>query len=192
MSIPSSLLKKIYIANALGVDEKGKMGYDTPITIDAQVGDKLSYVLRDVYGTILDYDRKIVVPFGGNVKFINEQSVLWIDTVPNAERSNMDYKIERCGDVVNGNLTLYCKSLIGNIGILYYEYKNKIYETKIDFNLDLMSAIIPLNKYLPITTESNIWLNRPENVDDLTNKIKFVKKVNIGNSYRLVFKRVSE
>lgn len=192
MSIPSSLLKKIYVANALGVDEKGKMGYDTPIRIDAQVGDKISYVSRDVYGTILDYDRKVIVPFGGKTQFINEQSVLWINTIPNAERSNMDYKIERCGDVVDGNFPLYCKSLVDNKNVLYYEYNSKIYEVKLDFNIDLLVGIVPLNKYLPLTKESNIWLTRPENSESLTNKIKFIKSVNIGNSYKLVFERIVE
>ena len=106
MAVQSSLLKPIYVAYALG-DIGGKVIHDEPIKVYAQVEDVKSLVLREDVGFVPDYDRLILVPYGEKTQFIDEQSLLWISVEPNANKSNMDYKIERVGDVIDGNFILY-------------------------------------------------------------------------------------
>jgi hypothetical protein len=190
MAIPSALLKSIYVAYALG-NEGDKIGYTEPMKIYAQTENVTSAVVRDKVGIVIDYDRLILVPFGENTQFINEQSLLWIGVQPNAKRNNMDYGIERVGDVVDGNFVVYCKSLTNNYKPLYYEYGGKIYQTKLDFDKDTLTALVPFNKYLPINAKTKVWLTKPTNSESITNLIKLVLKKQLDKSYKLVFERVS-
>ena len=191
MAIPSSLLKPIYVAYALGNDGS-KVAYEKPIEIHAQIEDVKSLVLRENVGFVPDYDRLILVPYGEKTQFIDEQSLLWISVQPNENNSNSDYKVERVGDVVDGNFILYCNSTTPNTKSLYYERNNKIYQVKIDFDSTNLVAILPLNKYLPITNKTKVWTTKPTSVNYTTNLIKLTKKENLAKSYRLTFKKVDE
>ena len=191
MAIPSSLLKPIYVAFALGNDGN-KVEHDKPIVIHAQVEDVKALISREDVGFVPNYDRLILVPYGEKTQFIDEQSLLWIDVEPNENRSNSDYKIERVGDVVDGNFILYCNSTTPNTKPLYYERNSKIYQVKIDFDNSKLVAIIPINKYLPITNNTKIWTTKPTNIHSTTNLIKLTKKENLGKSYRFTFKKVEE
>lgn len=189
MAIQSSLLKPIYVAYALG-DIGGKVIHDEPIKVYAQVEDVKSLVLREDVGFVPDYDRLILVPYGEKTQFIDEQSLLWIDTEPNANKSNMDYKIERVGDVIDGNFILYCNSLTPNTKPIYYEYNGKIYQSKLD--IDGLFAILPLNKYLPIDKNSKIWFTKPESSDSKKNLVRLTNKERLEKSYKLTFEKVVE
>lgn len=187
MAVQSSLLKPIYVAYALG-DIGGKVIYDEPIKVYAQVEDVKSLVLREDVGFVPDYDRLILVPYGEKTQFIDEQSLLWISVEPNANKSNMDYKIERVGDVIDGNFILYCNSLTQNTKPLYYERKGTIYQVKVDLND--MVAMLPLNKYLPIDSTTKIWLTKPSSVETTTNLVRLVSKQRLEKSYKLTFAKV--
>ena len=187
MVMQTSLLKPIFVAYALG-NEGDKIGYAEPIKIYAQTEDVKSLILRENVGIIPDYDRLILVPYGANTQFIDEQSLLWVDVEPNAKKSNMDYKIERLGDIVDGNIILYCNSLTNNTKSLYYEYGGKIYQVKVDFDKDTLTAIVPLNKYLPINPSTKIWFTKPNGSESTMNLIQFVKKERLDKSYRFTFK----
>ena len=187
MVMQTSLLKPIFVAYALG-NEGDKIGYAEPIKIYAQTEDVKSLILRENVGIIPDYDRLILVPYGANTQFIDEQSLLWVDVEPNAKKSNMDYKIERVGDVIDGNFILYCNSLTNNTQSLYYEYNNKIYQVKVDFDKNTLTAIVPFNKYLPITNKTKIWYTKPTNNESTINAITFVKKERLNGAYRFTFK----
>lgn len=189
MAVQSSLLKPIYVAYALG-DIDGKMIYDNPIRVYAQVEDVKSLVLREDVGFVPDYDRLILVPYGEKTQFIDEQSLLWISVEPNASKSNMDYKIERVGDVIDGNFILYCNSLTPNTKSLYYERKGTIYQVKVDFDSNNLVAFLPLNKYLPIDKSSKIWYTKPTNGESTTNLIKLDGKQRLEKSYKLTFEKV--
>lgn len=191
MAIQSSLLKPIHVAYCLG-DIGGKLIHDEPKKVYAQIEDVKSLVLRENVGYILDYDRLILVPYGEKTQFIDEQSLLWIDTEPNESRSNMDYKIERVGDVIDGNFILYCKSLTQNTKPLYYEYKGKIYQIKVDFDNGNLVSFLPLNKYLPIDTNTKIWKTKPTSITTTTNLMRLVSKQRVGKSYKLTFEKVGE
>ena len=184
MAVQSSLLKPIYIAYCLG-DIGGKLIHDEPKQVYAQIEDVKSLVLREDVGYIPDYDRVILVPYGERTQFIDEQTLLWIAVEPNAKRTNMDYKIERVGDIIDGNFILYCNSLTTNTKSIYYEYKGKVYQAKVDFNNSNFVCILPLNKYLPIDSTTKVWTN-----STMTSQIKLVKKENLGKSYKLTFQKV--
>ena len=187
MAIQSSLLKPIYVAYALG-DNNGKVAHDEPIKVYAQVEDVKSLVLREDVGFVPDYDRLILVPYGEKTQFIDEQSLLWISVEPNATKSNMDYKIERVGDVIDGNFILYCNSLTPNTKPLYYERNGTIYQVKVDLNN--MVAMLPLNKYLPIDSTTKIWFTKPSSVETTTNLVRLVSKQRLEKSYKLTFAKV--
>jgi hypothetical protein len=189
MAIPSSLLKPIYVSYALGNDGS-KVVHEEPIKIYAQIEDVKSLVLREDVGFIPDYDRLILVPYGEKTQFIDEQSLLWISVEPNTNRNNSDYKIERVGDIVDGNFILYCNSLTPNTKPLYYEHKGKIYQIKVDFDSSNLVAVLPLNKYLPIDKSSKIWYTKPTNGESTTNLIKLVSKQRLEKSYKLTFTKV--
>ena len=187
MAVQSSLLKPIYVAYALG-DIGGKVIHDEPIKVYAQVEDVRSLVLREDVGFVPDYDRLILVPYGQKTQFIDEQSLLWISVEPNENKSNMDYKIERVGDVIDGNFTLYCNSLTPNTKPLYYERNGTIYQVKVDLND--MVAMLPLNKYLPIDSKTKIWFTKPSSVETTTNLVRLVSKQRLEKSYKLTFAKV--
>ena len=189
MAVQSSLLKPIYVAYALG-DIGGKVIYDEPHKIYAQIEDVKSLVLRDNVGFIPDYDRLILVPYGEKTQFIDEQSLLWISVEPNANKSNMDYKIERIGDVIDGNFILYCNSLTPNTKSLYYERSGKIYQIKVDLNE--LVAMVPFNKYLPIDSKTKIWLTKPTNAETTKNLVQLVSKERLEKSYKFTFVKVGE
>jgi hypothetical protein len=159
--------------------------------IYAQKEDVRSLVLREDVGVIPDYDRLILVPFGDKTQFIDEQSLLWVDVYPNEKRTNMDYKIERVGDVVDGNFILYCNSLTNNTKSLYYSYGDKIYQVKVDLDNDTLTVIVPFNKYLPINENTKVWLTKPTNAESSTNLVKLISKERLGKSNRFVFQRVN-
>ena len=189
MAIPSALLKPIYVAYALGGDGN-KVAYDEPIRVHAQIDDVKSSVVRKNVGFIPDYDRLILVPFGEKTQFIDEQTLLWISVEPNANRSNSDYKIERVGDVIDGNFILYCNSLTANTKPIYYERNGKIYQVKIDFDSSSLVGILPLNKYLPIDNHTKVWTTKPTSVNSTTNLMQLEKKQRLEKSYKLSFKKV--
>ena len=191
MAMQSSLLKPIYVAYCLG-DIGGKLIHDEPKKIYAQVEDVKSLVLRENVGYIPDYDRLILVPYGEKTQFIDAQSLLWIDIEPNQSKSNMDYKIERVGDVIDGNFILYCNCLTQSTKPIYYEHKGKIYQVKVDFDSGNLVSFVPLNKYLPIDKDTKVWKTKPTSITTTTNLLRLVSKQRVGKSYKLTFEKVEE
>lgn len=187
--IPSCLLETIYISFPIGANLKGELEYCEPIKINAQKNGVTSVVSRETFGIVPQYDRLISVPYGNKSKYINEQTLLWVDTTPNENYSNMDYKIERKGDIVNGEFILFCNSTTENTKSIYYENRNgKIYQVKL--NLQNMVAIVPSDKWLPITRETKIWLTQPKDNTTTTNLVKVDKIEKLSNCTKFTFKRV--
>ena len=192
MAIQSSLLKPIYVAFALGENSDGKMGYDNPTQLYAQIDDVKSVVARETVGIVPEYDRLLLVPYGEKAQFIDEQSLLWVAVEPNANKSNSDYKIERVGDVVNGSFILYCNSLTPRTKPLYYENKGTIYQVKVDFDSNSLVAIVPMNKYLPINNSTKVWYTKPSNSESTKNLLRMTSKDKLGKSYKFKFVKVGE
>lgn len=191
MAVASSLLKPIYVAYALGSDGN-KVVYENPIRIYAQIEDVKASIMREDVGIVENYDRLILVPYGEKTQYIDEQSLLWVSVEPNATKNNSDYKIERIGDIIDGNFILYCNSLTSNTKPIYYERNGKIYQVKIDFDSGNMVAFLPLNKYLPVTNKTKIWTTKPTSLESTTNLIQLVKKERLDKSYKLTFRKVEQ
>lgn len=191
MAVASSLLKPIYVAYALGSDGT-KVIYENPMRIYAQIEDVKASIMREDVGIVESYDRLILVPYGEKTQYIDEQSLLWVSVEPNATKNNSDYKIERVGDIVDGNFILYCNSLTSNTKPIYYERNNKIYQVKIDFDSGSMVAFLPLNKYFPVTTKTKFWTTKPTSLESTTNLIELVKKERLDKSYKLTFRKVEQ
>lgn len=185
--IANSLLQPIYIANSLGVSDD-ILVYGKPEKIFAQVGDIKSLLLREDFGTVPNYDRAILVPMGEKTQYINAETRIWIDNNPNESASNMDYKIERVGKIVDGNLPLYLSSLIPNHRPLYYAFNGSILRVKVD--LDNLVAIVPFNQYLPIGKATKVWLTEPSDINSTKNLVRLIRKDKLSNSYRLSFEKV--
>lgn len=187
--IPQSMRKKIYATYYIG-EVNGKDKYSEPIELYVQTEDIKSLVVRGGVGVVNDYDRYILVPIGENTRYINEQSLLWVDVEPNTDLTNMDYKIERKGDAIDGLFTLYCNSLTIDTKSLYYEQDGLIYKVKVDLDSDSLTAIIPFDKYLPITETTKIWLTKPAGAESTTNLIKLIKKEELPKGMKLTFAKV--
>jgi hypothetical protein len=181
--------KKIYATYYIG-EVNGKDKYSEPIELYVQTEDIKSLVMRGGFGVVNDYDRYILVPIGENTRYINEQSLLWVDVEPNTDFTNMDYKIERKGDAIDGLFTLYCNSLTTDTKSLYYEQDGLIYKVKVDLDSDSLTAIIPFDKYLPITETTKIWLTKPTDAESTTNIIKLIKKEELPKGTKLTFAKV--
>lgn len=185
--LANTLLSPIYVAFSLG-EGSDDLSYSKPQVIYAQVSDVKSLVLREDVGNIPNYDRVVVIPYGEKTQYINDQSRLWIEIEPNESANNMDYKIERVGDVIDGNFSLYLTSLTPNYKPLYYAHNGSILRAKV--SLDKLVALVPFNQYLPIDKATKVWLTSPSDINSTRNLVRLTKKEKLKNSYRLFFERV--
>lgn len=186
--IAKSLLRPIYIAYIIGEGDNNEMVYSRPQEVYAQVGDVSSFIVKGEEGIVKDYDRLIIVPCGEKTQYINEQTRIWVDSIPNESQNNMDYEIKRLGDIADNNIPIYLSSLTQNYKPLYYALNGSILRVKVQ--LDNLVAQVPFNQYLPINKATKVWLTRPTSLEDITNLITLTKKEKVNNKYRLYFERV--
>lgn len=182
--------REIYIAYCMGEDvDSEKLVYTEPHTIFANVSEPVSFETLDNIGRIPEYDRTLVVEVGEKTEFIREDSILWIDTLPNENKDNYDYVISRVGDVVNGKMKVYCNAVTPSLQVLYYSNdKTNIYQIKVFFNG--LVAVVPKNMYFPVTSNTDVWYLKPDSVETTKGKIKFVDKIEYIRTYAYVFEDV--
>ncbi len=185
-----SLLSTIYISNFIGVDENNNLNYESPKPIFAQTSDVKSLVVREDVGYVPEYDRLVLVPYGEESQFIDEETRLWIDVEPNELFNNVDYKIDRVGDVIQDVFILYCNAVTQTTKPIYYlnEKTSTVYQMKLSYNN--LVAIVPLNKWIPFNEDSKIWLTKPSSIDSNTNQIRLISKEKLEKSYKLTFAKV--
>lgn len=163
-----------------------KQSYTTPHIIYANVGDVVSRETIENIGRIPDYDRVIIIQTGEKTEYVREDSILWVDTIPNDTLSNYDYTIVRVGDDINGEVKLYCIAVAPNTQFLYYCNDNEnIYQVKVFY--DELFAIVPKNMLFPINAETKVWDIKPQSVDDLNNRIQFIDRVERTKTYSYIF-----
>lgn len=179
--------KEIYISYYIGKDiSDNKSKYTEPHIIYANVSEPVSYENIDNIGRIPDYDRTLIIDVGENTEFLREDSVLWIDTIPNTDKDNFDYVIARVGDVKYGKVKVYCNAISPNTQFLYYSTDGEnIYQVKVFY--DNLVAIVPKNMYFPITGQSLIWYIKPASVETTNAKINMVSKTENVNTYTYTF-----
>jgi hypothetical protein len=71
-------------------------------------------------------------------------------------------------------------------------FKCKGLQIKVDFDSSNLVAILPINKYLPITSSTKIWTTKPINSETTKNLLRLGRKQTIGKSVTLTFERVGE
>ena len=180
--------REIYISYYKGKDIfTDKESFTEPSSIYANVGQPISYETIDNIGRIPDYDREVIVEVGEKTEFIREDSLLWLDTTPNSNKSNYDYVIARVGDNVGGRVKLYCNAIAPNTQFMYYSPDNQnIYQVKV-FYKDLV-AIVPKNMYFPVSKETKVWYIKPTSLDTEKALLKFVEKKENSRTYSYIFK----
>lgn len=185
-------LQPIYIANYLGKVD-GSNSYTEPFIVNAQVGDPKSYISEQDIAPLTDYDRVIYIPIGDTTEYINKNSILWIDTVPNKSKSNSDYTITKIGDRKNGILPLYCQSVANNKTSLYYSNDgNTIYEIKVVYDRITHTAISPLDMLILIDNSSAVWFIKPTDNSSVNGKIRLVERIREDKAYKWIFEDASK
>lgn len=183
--------QKIYIANWLGTDNNTQIEqYDKPITVYAFVSNPLNHAKLNEQGISLNYDLKVTLDIGAITSYITAQSVVWIDSLPNIDGDNFTHRITQDPKAVDRTIQLYCKSEDVSSNLLYYSDDNiRILQAKVIYDDDTyLTATIPSNMLLPLTTETKIWHDVPTDITEVMGRIKFVSKELINNNmYRLTF-----
>lgn len=180
--------KEVYISFYIGLDLDDKPVYTEPQKVFAQVGDVTAYILSENIGDIPGYDRILQFEVGDMVEYLREDSLLWIDAIPNKQKTNMDYKIEKLGDVVNGIVQLFCSRTTPNTTPIYYCNDGKnIYQVKIIYKD--YEAIVPRNMYLPIDCSSLVWYLRPANAESTKGRIVVSDIEELEDVYKITFRK---
>ena len=183
--------KNIYISYYVGIDANEKPVYTEPVQIYAQVGNINSYMLNENIGRFPGYDRVIQVERDEKVEFLREDSLIWVDTIPNSTKTNMDYKIEKIGEPLDTIISLYCSSTTPNTRALYYSIdETNIYQVKVIYK-DLI-AIVPKNMYFPIDEESAVWFIKPASILSTNGKIHLIDKEQYGSIYKFTFEELDD
>ena len=179
--------RDIYIAYYEGENiTTNKKSYTEPHIIYASVSEPVSYETIDNIGRIPDYDRTIILDVGEKTEFVREDSVLWVETIPNDNASNYDYTIARVGDITAGKVKLYCRAIAPNTQFLYYSNDDEnIYQVKV-FYKDLV-AIVPKNMLFPVNAETKVWFIKPKTTDEKKARIQFIDKVERTKTYSYIF-----
>lgn len=179
--------RDIYVSYYIGEDiNTKKRSYTEPHIVYASVGEPVSYETIEDIGRIPEYDRVLVIDVGEKTEFIREDSILWIDTTPNDNRSNYDYVIARVGDEKAGKVKLYCNAVAPNTQFLYYTNDDEnIYQVKV-FYKDLI-AIVPKNMLFPINADTKVWYIKPKTADEKKARIQFLDKISRTKTYSYIF-----
>ncbi len=182
--------RKIFAAYYIGEDiESKKAKYTDPHIIYANVSEPVSYETIEDIGRIPEYDRTIIIGSGSKSEFLREDSLLWVDTIPNDIASNFDYTIARVGDVINGKVKLYCNAIAPNTQFLYHSNDSEtIYQTKVFYKDHV--AIIPKNMYFPINADTLVWYMKPSNASSTRALLRLVSKIENEKTYSYVFEDV--
>lgn len=182
----------MYVANYLG-KVSNKNAYTEPFVVYAQVGDPKSYIAEQDIAPLTDYDRVIYIPLGDTTEFINENSILWVNTIPNKSKSNSDYNITKIGDRKNGILPLYCQSVANSKTSLYYcNDGSTIYEIKVVYDKKTHTAISPLNALILIDSNSLVWFTKPTDISSVNGKLRLLERTRESNAYKWVFEEVKQ
>lgn len=182
-------LKTIYIAHYIGKNlDTHKSEYTEPFKVRAVITNDSTVVQDEDIARIKDYDIEIRTTYGNKVKYTDENSILWVNTTPNADNSNSDYLINRKPEILrNGDIVLYCKSNVVNTVAIYYSNDNNIiYGFNMDYDRENKIAKVSRNTYLPFTENSLIWIYKPIDVNTTRGKMN-IKEIKTNNSSTLVF-----
>lgn len=180
--------KKIYLAYKLGED-KNRSYYDDVFSVDCQFsvfnGDRET----NHYGVMLQYNALAIIEHNEKTKSIDEFTKVWIRTKPEDSSDAQDFTVVKCGEVYDGLFPIYLQSKVPNVRHIWYEYKGKIYNADVNFDLDTFTVTTPNNMYLPLWYDMKIWYREPANNETTEYGMKLLEISNFSNFTRYIFEK---
>ena len=185
--------RPFYVAYLIG-NRKGLPVYKQPHKVYGLVSTPSSLSVNQSIGLDFPYQRIITAKKSRDFEFIDEQSVLWIDILPNSEtNTSHDFLVRKVTDIdENGEFQIYCERTNYTTVDFWYEIDGLIFQKKIPFNITTNVAVIPKNLYLPIEIdETTCWKFNPKDDVTATNgKLVLEDKEDVWDCYVLTFKEV--
>lgn len=182
--------KELYVAYKLGVEyHENTIIYSTPKLIKGLVIDSMGSTTYEDFGKILQYEKRVILEYNEDTKYIDIYSNVWLDKEPLEDGSNANYDIVYKGEVIDGIFPIYLKSISNDTSRLYVSYNNvNVIAIDVDFDYEKLIATIRNDMYLPIDENTKVWLQMPYSVDDNVYRIALSNKQEKGNSIILEFK----
>lgn len=189
MALAEKDKQDLYVAYRLGVIDED-VEYTNPIKVKGQITDTTGRSQMLDFGKSIDYDKVVYFDIDSKTQYIDEYSKIWIGIIP-TPNDDPNYEIVRYTPVSNGMFMLYLNGIPTNNTNIYYLMDEKIYQTTIQFDVNLLKGSIPLNMYLPIDNNTKVWYREPENENDNSYQIRLVNKIKRDNYYLLKFEEVN-
>lgn len=170
-------LKTIYVAHFIGRNLNNKSEYTEPFRFKAVITDNSTRVQDEDLTRMKDYDLEIRASYGEMVKLTNENSILWVETTPNAKKDNFDYIIDKKPNFLrDGTIAIYCRSVETNTIVLYYCMNGTdIYCFNMQYDRQNQVAKVPRNTYLPFDETALIWSVKPTDTASTKGKLSIIK-----------------
>lgn len=191
--LPLKELKPFFYAYRLGsaeVNGKVETQYAGLRYAKGQFIDATNDLSENSFGDKLDYDAYLLVEVNADTRFIDEFTRVWIRVLPNSSATLPDYQILKCGEPIDGLITIFLRSLVINNNSIWYEYNGTIYETNVDFKADKLEMVIPNNMFLPIDESTKVWYVEPEDTESTDGLLKLESREQRGNFNVLKFAEV--
>ena len=170
--------KDLYVAYKLGVDiDENTIIYSKPKLVKGMVIDSNGTVSYEDFGKTFHYDKRIVFEYNKDTKFIDEYSIIWLNKKPLENSTNANYDVVYKSEVVDGLFTIYINSISNDTSKLYVSYDDEnIIGVQIDLDYENLEAVIRNDMYFPIDNNTKIWLQRPNNINDNSNRIVYTNR----------------
>jgi hypothetical protein len=157
---------KIYIGYLIGY-KNNKPIYGNPIATKAQIGlNAKGRMVQNAYGNSQQYDLRLQFEIDDINKYINENTVFWINIYP--KEGNANYKVLKINNWQNGILDVYCTHIEESHDSFYvFDFQYGIYEVQGIIDYDNMKLLVPHSNLYFGTIDSCLWLEEPVDENDL-------------------------
>lgn len=171
--------RDLYVAYKLGVNPNDNtIIYSKPRLVKGMVTDSGGIINYEDFGKSLKYDKKVIFEYNKDTRFIDEYSNIWLNNKPLEDGSNANYDIVYKSEVVDGLFTIYINSIVSDTSKLYVSYDDEnIIAIQIELDYSNLQAVIRNDMFLPIDNNTKIWLQRPNDINDNSNRIVYIKRI---------------
>lgn len=188
MALAEKDKQDLFVAYRLGIVDE-EVEYTEPIKVKGQITDTTGSTQTFDFGKTIDYDKIVYFDMDSKTQYIDEYSKIWIGITP-TPNDDPNYEIVRYAPISNGMFMLYLNGIPNSYTNIYYLRDEKIYQTTISFDANLLKGSCPLNMYLPIDNDTKVWYREPEDENDNSYQIRLIKKIKKDNCYLLKFEEV--
>ena len=171
--------RDLYVAYKMGIDPNSNtIIYSKPRLVKGMVTDSGGIINYEDFGKSLKYDKKVIFEYNKDTRFIDEYSNIWLNNKPLEDGSNANYDIVYKSEVVDGLFTIYINSIVSDTSKLYVSYDDEnIIAIQIELDYSNLQAVIRNDMFLPIDNNTKIWLQRPNDINDNSNRIVYIKRI---------------